>query len=240
MDALPQQFWSPLDLSPSKAPLLAKNETITQVQANVAVYISDGLVKVFSDGLLYISTHRLIWSDPKSTAGFAIHMNQIINVDFTSAFFRSSAKIIVTLNEFQLPAVETSNIKWICDVCSHENQNNIEKCSECGSNASKQNNKQQSCHICTYINQADAISCSMCSQSLKSSPNAEYNSNTQQITLKYSFRAGGSSTCLNALKSALKNRVWESTDNTGEDLPKVDRTLGGGVSKILLMSSCCH
>lgn len=240
----------PLDITSSKRPVLQKDELITQTQHQVGLYLGNDKVLDFENGLLYITSHRILWINEQRASGIQIRLEQVITADSQNGFLYSSPKIILNLkhvmHDSSSPVDRPKQLKWTCDICTHVNQE-AGNCTECGSIMTVIQKQLITCPTCTFINAANQTKCEICSSllGLKHSPistpiDDKHSILEEQGILKLSLRAGGLADCMKAITTALATKAWAVI--TPKDIVTIDslsliRKTGGGVCKLNLTNS---
>jgi Vacuolar protein sorting protein 36 Vps36 len=238
------QFVFPVDISQTKRPVLFLNETIRQVQQSVGLYFGcfvskarDEKLAAFNDGLLYITTHRLIWINEKNNSGIAFSNSQIGHqIESQTGFITSSPKIILRISKAELDNEESKvsvGKEWNCGICNHLNRDSL-RCTECGSEmiSNPKDDIPKECSACTYLNLSNVSKCVICdsdlgpiNESISAAPKP-----VASAIFKLSLRAGGHVECVNAIRAAIASKLWQ-VSNTPDSSPTytVNRSLGGGV-----------
>ncbi|ORX46327.1 Vps36-domain-containing protein [Hesseltinella vesiculosa] len=161
-------FFRPTVLNTSKRPELLPNETLLIQQSNCGLYEKKNKLDGYQDGVLYLTSHRIIYVDRKNpqTHSVDLHLNSVTTMEQYNGFLRSSPKLILTVDEdiwkiamrtTDLVALESDSLStqatktfqvaatvgtWACPICSHDNTLLSDKCTLCGVRTSV-NQKQE-------------------------------------------------------------------------------------------------
>ncbi|KAL5032763.1 hypothetical protein BDV3_001312 [Batrachochytrium dendrobatidis] len=147
----------PLDLSVAQRPVLLKNETIFITTKDVCLYFGNQRLIEFNSGLVYVTSHRIMWVNETRHHAVQLHLAHIRQIDYSNGFLRSSPKIILDLLPSEIsalhstsptfisfskstqdlvynPSQSTESIlpEWKCEVCDEMNGANAAKCAMCG------------------------------------------------------------------------------------------------------------
>ncbi|KAI8071255.1 EAP30/Vps36 family-domain-containing protein [Gongronella butleri] len=151
-------FFRPTVLSSSKRPQLLPNEALILQQANTGLYEEGSKVEGYQDGVLYLTSHRIIYVDKHQPLDYSVDLpiQAITQVEQYGGFLRSSPKLILSIDLEVLKGVtatadllllETDTLSvqaakarqvaalvgaWTCAICSHDNTLLTNKCALCG------------------------------------------------------------------------------------------------------------
>ncbi|KAI8896601.1 EAP30/Vps36 family-domain-containing protein [Globomyces pollinis-pini] len=232
-------IWWPCDLTPSKRPVLANLETISFSQKDVGLYHGDKRLEEFDNGTIYITNMRIIWVNEINISAIQLPIENITHLTYQNAFFRSSAKIILTVknqNESHISPVSSTITNWNCSICHSLNTNADLKCSTCGVKQIK-NEEESVCPTCTFINHSLMTNCEMCQTTLipdhstlnLSKPVGDSN----KSVIKLSLRAGGMNDIYKLLENNIEQKSWVIRQESVEEAISSVRIHGGGVAGIL-------
>eukprot|EP00842_Homolaphlyctis_polyrhiza_P006298 jgi/Hompol1/666/HPOL_000877-RA len=138
----------PLDLSLARRPLLLHSEAIAFTAKDVGLYNGNERLRDLDAGILYVTSHRILWVDEAKAHGVQLRLQLVRDVQSTMGFIRSSPKIVLKLqlptlvhaaatSDSQSSAVAQESLQsnkpdWICAICDATNPGSLPKCSVCG------------------------------------------------------------------------------------------------------------
>ncbi|KAK9450240.1 EAP30/Vps36 family-domain-containing protein [Limtongia smithiae] len=132
-------FWTQIDLTSARRPVLLPHEVDIYVQDGVGLYEGQYKIDGYQHGRIYLTTHRVCYVDNAraATHSVAIELAHVTRVQFSPGFLRSSPKIalyfspvrhgIVSHSAPATPQPATNTIErnttltWICPICSFSN-----------------------------------------------------------------------------------------------------------------------
>ncbi|KAI8330201.1 EAP30/Vps36 family-domain-containing protein [Chlamydoabsidia padenii] len=150
------KYFKPCHVSPSSyRPELSSKESLILQQGNTGLYEGKAKLEGYQDGVLYLTSHRIIYVDNQRAVDHSVDipLKAIIDIDQYSGFLRSSPKLILYVSSALLqdttpPAVSNSDSLsvqvaktmqlaatvgiWTCTICSHDNTLLTDKCDLCG------------------------------------------------------------------------------------------------------------
>ncbi|KAI9339811.1 EAP30/Vps36 family-domain-containing protein [Zopfochytrium polystomum] len=148
-------------LTASFRPALLPGETILATLKEVGLYDGNVRQSQFDSGIVYATTHRIVWVDNANNTGMAIHLERVHSITslsgfpgLPSTFLRSSPKIVLTLLRDSGPspsssssptppsasartpaaaaAASTQQDTWDCSICDSINPPTAAACEMCG------------------------------------------------------------------------------------------------------------
>ncbi|TPX70015.1 hypothetical protein SpCBS45565_g02068 [Spizellomyces sp. 'palustris'] len=155
--------FSELELTASGRPVLSSQETISVMQKDVGLYEGKVRLHEFDTGIVFVTTHRLLWVDETRGNGLQLPLTAVKSVDSKGGIWKaSSPKITLTLaplidrpkkpvassslpvDHNTPPPVPAKVSTWICDICQQPNTSSISKCELCGVHQTKREQPQTS------------------------------------------------------------------------------------------------
>ncbi|KAI8589289.1 EAP30/Vps36 family-domain-containing protein [Geranomyces variabilis] len=149
--------WTPVQLTAAVRPVLLESETVAIMQKDVGLYEGKTRLQDFDNGILTVTSHRILWIDESKKTGLQLPLAKIRGIDHSSGIWKaSSPKIILTAsagpgqsalaqapptvgvskssNAVPVTLAPTSSpaVMWTCSICAHVNDNVTGKCELCG------------------------------------------------------------------------------------------------------------
>ncbi|KAJ1554042.1 Vacuolar protein-sorting-associated protein 36 [Cladochytrium tenue] len=179
----------PAPLAPAtKRPALLPGEAVLATVGGIGLYEGNTRLAEFDSGVVYATTHRIVWVDDVKNSAVAITLSSVRSVSgaagfnpLSSSFLRSSPKVVLHLARgFQQSAPSPSTASavdaestWDCSVCDAVNLPGTAACETCGVRRRQQASPppqrstpstrgRWSCPTCTFENHAALPACEMC------------------------------------------------------------------------------
>ncbi|EPX71240.1 RBZ zinc finger protein Vps36 [Schizosaccharomyces octosporus yFS286] len=221
-----------LDTTNSNLPVLEANEEIVHAQNCVGLYFDEEKSLDYGNGTLYISQKHVFYVDSENAKknSLKIRLSDIVELNHTSRYFRSSPKIHLYLKFVQE--------KWACKICFYNNTGStLDPCMNCGVEGrfrllqadchlnGEGNRKKGICPTCTFQNYPDLLFCEICGTQLTHLPTAEH--------IQLSFRNGGSSRFFEILNEQRqetikkKNNALQDTNRLKKIINEKSLRIGG-------------
>ncbi|KAJ3172293.1 Vacuolar protein-sorting-associated protein 36 [Geranomyces variabilis] len=149
--------WTPVQLTAAVRPVLLEGETVAVMQKDVGLYEGKTRLQEFDNGILTVTSHRILWIDESKETGLQLSLSKTRGVDHSSGIWKaSSPKIILTLSAgpgqsalaqvpiagvsipsnvmpvTSPPTTSSPEIRWTCSICAHLNNTMTGKCDLCG------------------------------------------------------------------------------------------------------------
>ncbi|CAG8665705.1 1234_t:CDS:2, partial [Acaulospora colombiana] len=225
------------DLTSSLQPVLAANETILATQDNVGLYDGNEKAADHSNGIVYLTSHRVFYVDLRQPTihSIAVDLRLIKGRDFYNQY-RLKIEFILILRIHRLLLYYHGFVQYVHITIIKVP--NVKESADSYTKSSDDNDIRIECPKCTFLNHPSMSICEICDNKLgiydiendaEAIKNVVDRSGDRPDFIKLAFRGGGHNAFYEKLKLAMSMKEWEKTvePQISESSSEVGPSLGG-------------